>query len=69
MARCPEMLASALKHTLKTLSPMLEKEVNRLLNDREQEGGIVYFNAVEKLADKIIAQVMKDIDPRNVVKK
>ena len=63
------MLASALKHTLKTLSPMTEKEINRLLNDRTQNGGIVYFNALEKLADKIILQVMKDIDPRNVVKR
>ena len=43
------MLASALQHTLKSLSTMSEKEVNRLLNDRSQEGGIVYFNALEKL--------------------
>ena len=63
------MLASALQHTLKTVSTMSEKEVNRLLNDRSQEGGIVYFNALEKLADKIILQVMKDIDPSNVVKR
>lgn len=46
----------------------VQKEVNRLLNDREQERGIVYFNAVEKLADKIILQVMKDMDPRNMIK-
>lgn len=63
------MLASALKLTLKTLSPMPETEVNRYLNDRTQEGGIVYFNAIEKLADKIIIQVLKDIDPRNVRKR
>lgn len=63
------MLASALKHTLKTLSPMPEAEIDRLLNDREKEGGIVYFNAIEKLADKIILQVMKDIDPRNMIKR
>ena len=63
------MMTSALQHTLRTLSPMPEKEVDRLLSDREQQGSIIYFNSVEKLADKIISKIMKDIDPANVVKR
>lgn len=56
MSYCTMM--DAVKRILKIFSTMPEADINRLLDDRTLEDGVLYFNEIEKLSDRIMLDMM-----------
>ena len=53
------MMMDVLSRILKRFHTMTESEINQLLEDCTQEdGGMIYFNAIEKLSDDIAMDMM-----------
>lgn len=52
------VMMDAVNRILKIFRTMTEDDINRLLADRTQEGGVLYFNEIEKLSDGIIMDLM-----------
>ena len=52
------VMMDAICRILETFKTMSETDINRLLNDRSQEGRVLYFNEIEKISDRIIMDLM-----------
>ena len=53
------MMMDVLSRILKRFHTMPEVEINQLLEDyTQEEGGMIYFNAIEKLSDDIAMDMM-----------
>lgn len=53
------MMMDVMSRILKRFHTMTEAEINQLLEDRTQEeNGMIYFNAIEKLSDGIAMDMM-----------
>jgi len=52
-------MMDVLSRILKRFHTMTEAEINQLLEDyTQEEGGMIYFNAIEKLSDSIAMDMM-----------